>query len=501
MGTDRAVRASIEKLLEGVQIIGFDWTYLYLNEAAERHARRPASDLIGRRMTDCYPGIDETPVFQALRRVMQSRQPEQLLSEFTYPDGTQGWFEVLIEPVPDGVCVLSLDISDRQRAQAQLRQAQKMEAVGRLAGDMAHDFNDAVSDMLGFCDLVLARAGEDGQMTADLLELRRAGERAERLTRQLLALGRRQQLVPEVISLDAVVLGLHAMMTRLLGDDVRLVVDTTPLLEHVRVDPVQIEQVLMNLLVNARDAMPHGGTLRIATANVAFDASFVARHPGAHAGSYAALSVEDTGVGMAPDVLAHVFEPFFTTKSNGRGSGLGLASVYGIVKQSGGYITIDSRPGVGTTVTAYFPTVDAPLSELADLPELRTVSGAETLLVVDEDEEVRSLMRRVLAPQGYTVIEAPDVWEALTLVRSRAGRIDLLVTGIVMGDLSGPQLAQHVIAARPDVRVLYISGFAEAGALGAGAVSQRVSFLPRPFGPGALLAAVREALDKPLLQH
>lgn len=501
MGTDSAVRSSIEKLLEGIQIIGFDWTYLYLNEAAERHARRPASDLIGRRMTECYPGIDQTPVFQAMKRVMQARQPEQLLSEFTYPDGTQGWFEVLIEPVPDGVCVLSLDISDKQRAQARLRQAQKMEVVGRLAGGMAHDFNDAVSEMLGFCDLVLARAGEDGQMTADLLELRRAGERAERLTRKLLALGRRQQLMPEVISLDSVVLGLHAMITRLLGEDVRLVVDTTPGLEHVRVDPVQIEQVLMNLLMNARDAMPRGGTLRIATSNVTLDAAFVARHPGSHAGAYAALSVEDTGIGMSSDILAHVFEPFFTTKSNGAGSGLGLASVYGIIKQSGGYITIDSRPGVGTTITTYFPTVDAPLSELADVPELRTVSGAESLLIVNADGEARALMRRVLAPQGYTVIEAPDVWEALTLVRSRAGRIDLLITDVIMGDMSGPQLAQHVVAVRPDVRVLYVSGFAEASALGTGAVSHRVSFLPRPFGPGALLAAVREALDKPLLQH
>jgi CheY-like chemotaxis protein len=204
---------------------------------------------------------------------------------------------------------------------------------------------------------------------------------------------------------------------------------------------------------------------------------------------------------MAPDVLAHVFEPFFTTKSNGRGSGLGLASVYGIVKQSGGYITIDSRPDVGTTVTAYFPTVDAPLSELAEMPDLRTVSGAETVLIVDEDDEGRELMRRTLAPQGYTVLEAPDVWEALTLVRSRTGRIDLLVTGIVMSELSGPQLAQHVIAARPDVRVLYVAGFAEAGVLGTDAVSHRVSFLPRPFGPGALLTAVREALDKPLIQH
>jgi signal transduction histidine kinase/ActR/RegA family two-component response regulator len=496
MATDTAIRAAIQKLLEGVQIIGYDWTYLYLNEAAERHARRQAHELIGRRMTDCYPGIHETPMFEALQRVMRARKPEQFLSEFVYPDGTQGWFELLIEPVPDGVCVLSLDISDKQHAQAQLRQAQKMEAVGRLAGGIAHDFNNVLTAMLGFCDLVLARSLHDSELTADLQEIRKAGERAERLTRQLLAFSRKQVLVPQVIDLNHVVLDVHAMLTRLIGENIRLVIDTARDVRHTKADPGQVEQILMNLVVNARDAMPHGGTLRVSTANVTLDRRFVLTHPGSIAGDYVALAVEDTGNGIPQEILAHVFEPFFTTKGPGKGTGLGLPTVYGIVKQSGGYVAIDTKPGVGTTITTYLPVVNEPLSEPVPRVELRTVNGNETVLLVEDDESARELMRKALSPHGYTVLEARDVWDALTLARSRPTRIDLLLTDIVMPDMNGPQLAQHIVTVHPKIRVLYVSGFPQAAILGSSTVSARVSFLPKPFGPGALLASVREALDR-----
>ena len=496
MATDTAIRASIQKLLEGVQIIGYDWTYLYLNEAAERHARRPASDLIGRRMSECYPGIEQTPMFAVLTRVMQTRTPEQFLSEFLYPDGSHGWFELLVEPVPDGVCVLSLDISDKQRAQAQLRQAQKMEAVGRLAGGIAHDFNNVLTAMLGFCELALERSGSDVELSADLQEIRKAGERAERLTRQLLAFSRKQLLVPQVIDLNAVVLDLHSLLSRVIRDDVRLVLDPASNLRHTRADPGQVEQILMNLVVNARDAMPHGGTVRIATANATFDRAFVLAHDGSVEGDYVALSVEDSGHGIPADILAHVFEPFFTTKGPGKGTGLGLPTVYGIVKQSGGYVTIDTVPGVGTTITTYLPVCDEPLTEAAPRQEPRTVSGTETVLLVEDDAATRELMHRTLAPHGYTVVDARDVWDALTLARSRASRIDLLLTDIVMPDMNGPQLAQHVVTMHPKIRVLYVSGFPQVSALGGQAVSDRVSFLPKPFTPSTLLASVREALDK-----
>ena len=495
MTSESAVRESIQKLLEGVQIIGFDWTYLYLNEAAERHARRQAHELIGRRMTECYPGIDQTPMFEALQRVMRGRKAEQFLNDFVYPDGSQGWFELRIEPVPDGVCVLSFDISDKQRGQTHQRQAQKMEAVGRLAGGIAHDFSNVLTAMLGFCDLVLARVGGDEELMADLLEIRKAGERAERLTRQLLAFSRKQVLIPQVIDLNHAVFDLHAMLTRIIGDHVRLLIETASDLGHTRADPGQIEQILLNLVVNARDAMPHGGTVRIATANAALDDQFVLAHPGSAAGDYVALSVEDTGNGIAPEILGHVFEPFFTTKGPGRGTGLGLPTVYGIVKQSGGYVAVDTKVGVGTTITTYLPLVDEPLSESVPRPPLRTVNGNETVLIVEDDESARELMRKALAPHGYSVLEARDVWDALTIARSRSAPIDLLLTDIVMPDMNGPQLAQHIVTMHPKVRVLYVSGFPQASIIGSSTVSERVSFLPKPFVPGALLASVREALD------
>jgi len=303
-------------------------------------------------------------------------------------------------------------------------------------------------------------------------------------------------LVPQVIDLNAVVLDVHSLLTRVIGDDIRLVLDPASGLRHTRVDPGQIEQILMNLVMNARDAMAHGGTIRIATANVTLDRAFVLANAGAVEGEYVALSVEDSGHGMPPDVLAHVFEPFFTTKGPGKGTGLGMPTVYGIVKQSGGYVAIDTAPGIGTTITTYLRVCDDPLTEAGPRQEPRTVSGTETVLLVEDDVATRELMCRTLVPQGYTVVEARDVWDALTLARSRASRIDLLLTDIVMPDMNGPQLAQHVVTMHPKIRVLYVSGFPQASALGGQAVSDRVSFLPKPFTPGTLLASVRDALDK-----
>jgi signal transduction histidine kinase len=492
---ESVVRASIQTLLEGVQIIGFDWRYLYLNDAAERHARRDAADLLGRRMSECYPGIDQTPVFAVLERVMRSRRPEQILNDFVYPDGRQGWFELLIEPVPDGICILSLDISDKQRAQAELRQAQKMEAVGRLAGGIAHDFNNVLTAMLGYCDLVLARV-TDPELAADLLEIRKAGERAERLTRQLLAFSRKQVLLPEVIDLNQVVLEVHSLLKRLIGADIRLLIDADPQLRRTKADPGQIEQILMNLVVNARDAMPHGGTVRIVTKNATLDRAFVLSHPGSVAGEFVAVAVEDTGHGIASDILPHVFEPFFTTKGPGKGTGLGLPTVYGIVKQSGGYVAVDTREGVGTTVTTYLPVVDEPLTVSVPRPDVRTVTGTETVLLVEDDESAGELMRKTLTAHGYQMLHARNVWDALAIARGRTAPIDLLLTDIAMPDMSGPQLAQHVVSMHPRIRVLYVSGYPEAAAIGTSTMSAHVSFLPKPFGPGELLASVREALDR-----
>jgi len=448
MTSETAVRESIRTLVEGVQIVGFDWTYLYLNEAAERHARRQGHELIGRRMMECYPGIDQTPMFAALQRVMRGRKSEQFVNDFVYPDGSQGWFELLIEPVPDGVCILSFDIGDKHRTVAQQRQAQTMEPVGLLAGGRAHDFSNVLT-----------------------------------------------LLIPQVIDLNHAVLDLQAMITLLMGDQVRLLIETAPDLGHTRADPAQIEQILMNLVVNARDAMPYGGTVRISTANVRLDEQFALTHIGSAAGDYVALSVEDTGTGISPDILEHVFEPLFTTKGPGRGTGVGLPTVYEIVKQSGGYVAIDTTVGVGTTITTYLPLVAEPLSEAVPRAPLRSVNGNETVLILEADESARELMRKALLPHGYTILEARDVWDALTIACSRSAPIDLLLTDIVMPDMNGPQLAQQIVTMHPNVRVLYVSGVPQASILGSSTVSSRVAFLPKPFAPGALLAGVREALD------
>lgn len=496
MPIDTAVRATIEKLIEGVQIIGFDWTYLFVNEAAERHARRTASELLGRRMMDCYPGIDETPLFGALQRVMQSREPERFLNDFVYPDGTQGWFELLIEPVPDGICVLSLDVNDKPRGPFDVGRVHRLETVGRLAGGIAHDFDHALTAMLGYCDLVLSRIGGDQDLIADILEIRKAGERASRLTRQLLAFSRRQIVTPEPVDLNEIVHDLHGMLVRFVGDDRRLVLDAAADLRQTLADPGQVEQLLMNLVGNARDATPRGGTVHVSTANVSLDEAFVRTHPGAVAGEYVALRVDDTGHGIEPEVLRHVFEPFYTTKAPGKGTGLGLPTVYGIVKQNGGYVEITSQPGAGTTVTAYLPVAADVLPQVnRRVTDVQTVTGTETVLIVDDDEAMRELVWSILAPHGYTLLVADDVWDAMALAGNRAAPIDLLLTDIVMPGLHGPELARHIVGMHPAVRVLYISGFPQAAVLGAAAMHPRVSFLPKPFGPEILLSAVRDALD------
>ncbi len=348
MAADPAIRASIQKLLEGVQIIGFDWTYLYLNEAAERHARRHAVELVGRRMMDCYPGIDQTPMFSALKRVMQSRRAEQFLSEFVYPDGSQGWFELMIEPVPDGVCVLSLDLGDKQRAQSRLRQAQTLGAAERLGAASAHDYNDVLTAILAFyeCGPGTDLDGRSFRDQSPRGRPCRASDDATAGFRPAAGAGHRSR-EPERRSCWTCT----PLLARLLGDEIHLIIDTAADLRPTRADPGQVEQLLMHLVVNARDATPHGGTIRIATCNVTLDAAFVMAHPDAVPGEYVALSIEDTGHGIPPQILEHVFEPFFTTKGAGIGTGLGLPTVHGIVTESGGYIGVDTHPGAGTTLT------------------------------------------------------------------------------------------------------------------------------------------------------
>jgi PAS domain S-box-containing protein len=386
-----------------------------------------------------------------------------------------------------------MDVSVRKEAEdalrhseEQLRQAMKMEAVGRLAGGVAHDFNNLLTAVLGHADLVLAQIEADHPFREDVQEIKSAALRAAALTQQLLAFSRKQVLERRVVDLNQIVAGITRMLDRTIGEDIELVTDLSPHLGRVHADAVQLEQVLLNLAVNARDAMPEGGRLTIETINVQLESGLAVR-----------VRVADTGIGMAPEVLAHIFEPFFTTKELGKGTGLGLATVYGIVKQSGGHISVSSSRGHGTTFLIDFPRAsDEPsrVEPVAAAVERRS-SGTETILLVEDEEVVRSLARRVLAQRGYQVIAASNAEEALKLSRSHAERIDLLLTDVVMPGVSGPKLAEILLKERRLMSVVYMSGYA------ATAVEQRLlldesaPFIQKPFTPDLLARRVREVID------
>jgi PAS domain S-box-containing protein len=401
---------------------------------------------------------------------------------------------------------LRREIAEREGAQAtvttlehQFRQAQKMEAVGQLAGGIAHDFNNILTAILGYSDLVLDKAAGDPELAADATEIKRAGERAARLTQQLLAFSRKQMVVPRLIDINEVLGGTEKMVRRVIGEDVQFVMALAPELNIVLADPGLVEQLVLNLVVNARDAMPLGGTLTISTANRTIDDEFVARHPGSAAGEHVAITVADSGCGMPPEVIERIFEPFFTTKGSGKGTGLGLSTVYGIAKQSNGYIQVESRVGAGTTFTLFLPraagSADAPASSP---PVAESLRGTETILVVEDETFVRSLIRRTLEPRGYSVLDAGSAQEALAIEKAYEGTIHLLLTDIIMPDMNGPTLASAVQVRRPDVRVLYMSGFADHTAVDLSQVSASGAFLQKPFAAEALAAKVRQKLDAPL---
>ncbi len=388
------------------------------------------------------------------------------------------------------------------RVQNQLTQAQKMDAIGRLAGGIAHDFNNLLTVITGRSEILLRRIGADDGLRRHVLLIQQTARRATTLTQQLLAFGRKQVLAPKVLDLNAVVVGIEKMLRRLIGEDIEVVITPGPDLASVSADPGQLEQVILNLAVNARDAMPRGGKLTIETANVELDAGFVRDHVGMRPGRCVMLAVTDTGVGMDAAVQAHLFEPFFTTKEPGKGTGLGLATVYGIVKQSGGYIAVRSELGRGATFTIYLPRVDAPPDELEPGPaHAGPPRGSETVLLVEDEAAVRDLSREILEAQGYTVLEAPRPGDAL-LIAARVDRaLDLMVTDVVMPEMSGPELAARMARLHPTMRVLYVSGYTDDAMVRHGVLTAGMAFLPKPFTPDGLAHKVREILDAAESHH
>jgi PAS domain S-box-containing protein len=398
-------------------------------------------------------------------------------------------------PVMEGIIV---DITERKLLENQLQQSRRMEAVGRLAGGIAHDFNNLLTIIKGYAELAVQRTGIQPELRADVQQIENASERASALIRQLLAFSRRQVLQPKILDLNTIVLGLDKLLGRLIGEHIEMVTRCGANVGHVKADPAQIEQVIMNLVVNARDAMPKGGRLTVETVNVELDSTYARDHVSVKPGSYVMLAVSDSGTGMSPETVAHIFEPFYTTKESGQGTGLGLSTVYGIVKQSGGYIWVYSEPGKGTTFKVYLPRV-AEKVDKPDVVELPVAArGNETILLVEDEEAVRELASRILSAKGYSVVAAKSGKEAEQFSEKHAGKIHLLLTDIIMPGTSGRELARRITARHPRTRVLYMSGYTDNVLAQGGVLEEGLSFLQKPFTPAALSQKVRDVLDSPV---
>jgi nitrogen-specific signal transduction histidine kinase len=403
-----------------------------------------------------------------------------------------------------GVIGTYYDITDRKRVeaekeklQAQLQQAMKMEAVGRLAGGVAHDFNNLLTVIMGYSELLLQKIGKESPMHEEVEEIKRAGERAASLTQQLLAFSRKQIIEPKVVHLDHLVAEMHKMLTRLIGEDIALQATTGKSLGSVKVDPGQFQQILMNLVVNARDAMPDGGKIVIETANVDLDEGYCAVHPYVKPGRFVMVAVSDTGKGMSEEVKAHIFEPFYTTKERGSGTGLGLATTYGAVHQAGGSIEVYSEVGIGTTFRIYLPRIEeeAVKPEKVDRPT-DLPGGTETVLLVEDEDTLRTLCERILGDLGYQVMPARNGAEAIAVAQKYGERIDLLLTDVVMPGMSGRELATQLVLHHPEMQVLFMSGYTDDAIGKHGVLDEGVSFIGKPYTPSALARKVRKVLDE-----
>ncbi|HKI10813.1 MAG TPA: PAS domain S-box protein [Candidatus Acidoferrum sp.] len=444
---------------------------------------------------------DDLPTVAAAEEASKSGTPFQAEFRIKRKDGREVWLNdtaVVVQgsnthPVMEGIIV---DITERKQLETQLQQSRKMEAVGRLAGGIAHDFNNLLTIITGYTELALSRPTVPPELRSDIERIENAAGRAAGLVRQLLAFSRRQVLQPKIIDVNGVVLNLDKLLRRLMDDNVEMVTHVQEEVGKVKADPAQLEQVIMNLVVNARDAMPNGGRLVVETANADLDASYTENHVSMKPGRYVMLAVSDTGVGMDRRTIAHIFEPFYTTKESGRGTGLGLSTVYGIVKQSGGHIWVYSEPGKGSTFKVYLPRVDGPVEETGVAqPRALSKRGAETILLVEDEEEVRNLIQTVLTEHGYDVIPARDPQHAEQLAATYAREIHLLLTDVVMPGTGGRELASRITPHRPDIRVLFMSGYTENVITSGGMLEKGLAFLQKPFTPAVLVEKVREVLN------
>jgi hypothetical protein len=503
-------RALIERSADLISLTAADGLMLYVSPAVESILGDVPGHFVGQSfLALCHPHDRDRMAAVMARLAEDPSVSLQVEFRAIHRDGSTRWLEatgrnMLGDPAVEGIVCNLRDTTERKRAEAalhrteeQLRQAQKMEAIGNLAGGVAHDFNNLLSVILSYSSMLAQDMTPSDPRRLDLQEIEAAGRRAVDLTRQLLAFSRQQILQPRVVSLNDTVAGMERMLRRLIGEDVELTVLLASSLGKVKVDPGQIEQIVMNLAVNSRDAMPRGGKLTIETANVDLDARYVAEHVGAVPGPHVMLAVTDTGIGMDKATQARMFEPFFTTKEKGKGTGLGLATVFGIVQQSCGNIWVYSEPGKGSTFKVYFAQVDGLGGPEHDSrpPAGGALTGTETILLVEDEESVRVLARTILRRFGYHVIEAQSGGDALLICEQHTAAIHLLLTDVVMPRMSGRQLSERLRALRPDMKVLYMSGYTDNTIVHHGVLDSGVAFLQKPITPESLTRKVREVLD------
>jgi two-component system cell cycle sensor histidine kinase/response regulator CckA len=506
--SEEQVRLLLDSTEDGIYGVDLDGRCTFANAACLRilgYARqddlrgRPMHGLMHAKQADGTACVEvECPIFLAGFRPEATVIADDVLWR---SDGTRFAAELRSFPVRrDGAHVGSVvtfvDVTQRKRLEEQVRQSQKMEAIGGLAGGVAHDFNNLLSVIIGYSSLALESLEEGTSWRSEFEEVKRAGERGAELTRQLLAFSRQQILQPKVLDLNQIIGGVEKMLRRLVGEDVELSLLTSHALGNVLADPSQMEQVIMNLVVNARDAMPDGGKLSIATENVDLDAECAATHLGVSPGRYVMLSVSDSGMGMDPATRAHIFEPFFTTKEKGKGTGLGLSTVFGIVRQTSGHIWVESEPGNGATFKIYLPRKVGELEVVTTATAApTTLRGSETILLVEDEEQVRDLSRTILRRFGYNLLEAKNGGEALLICEKHSSKIHLLLTDVVMPLMSGRELAERLVPTRPGMKVLYVSGHTENSVARHGVLDAEIAFLQKPIIPDLLLKKVREVLD------